>query len=159
MRALPLLLIASCATTRSPDDQVRAAIGEAWLDHFSAVKRKDAAGVGRLYADDVVYIVPGECEVRGRKAIDEMEAKGLASADVLDVVHTTEALRVHGDIAYEIGTVVGPVRPRGQPAKVVTFRYMARWRRQPEGSLGWHLIPAHWRIQYIVGEPAYAAYE
>jgi uncharacterized protein (TIGR02246 family) len=144
MRALPLLLVAACATTRSPDDQVRAAIGEAWLDHFSAVKRKDAAGVGRLYADDVVYIVPGECEVRGRKAIDEMEAKGLASAEIHDVVHTTEALDARGDVAYEIGTVVGPVQPHGQPAKVVRFRYMAIWRRQAGGD---------WRIQYMVGQP------
>ncbi len=156
MRALPVLVLAACAPARHADDveEARSAIGEAWRDHIAAAKRKDAARVGRLYADDVVYIVLGECEVRGRKAIDEIEAQGLASADVLDAVHTTEALRVYGDIAYEIGTVVGPVRPRDQPVKVVTFRYMARWKRQPKTSLGWHVTPAHWRIQYIVGEAA-----
>jgi ketosteroid isomerase-like protein len=154
MRALPLLVLAACTSVRHEDaDQVREAIGEAWTEHLAAVKRKDAAGVGRLYADDVVSIVPDECEVRGRKAIDEMEAKGLGSVEILDVEHTTEALRVYGDIAYEIGVVVGPVRPHGQPAKVVTFRYMARWKRQPEEYVGWHRLSPRWRIQYIVGEP------
>lgn len=146
MRALPLFVIAACAPARHADDtdRVRSAIRGAWRDHLAAVKRKDLAGVARLYAEDVVFIVPGEPEVRGRKAIDEMEAQGLASAEILDVTHTTESLRVYGDIAYEIGTVAGPVRPYLQPAKVVTFHYMARWKRQPDGG---------WRIQYLVGEP------
>jgi uncharacterized protein (TIGR02246 family) len=154
MRTLPLLALAACASTPPDDDGVvRDAIGRAWRDHFAAVKRKDAAGTGELYADDVVYIVPGEVEVRGRKAIDEMEAQGLASADILDVFHTTEALRVHGDLAYELGTVVGPVRPHGQPAKVVTFRYMARWKREPATYVGWHRFGGRWRIQHMVGQP------
>ncbi len=155
MRAFWLLALTACAVTRRADDteRVRTAIAEAWRDHVAAVKRKDAAGVGRLDADDIVYIVPGECEVRGRKAIDEMEIQGLASVEILDVTHTTEGLRVYGDIAYEIGNVVGPVRPRGKPAKVVTFHYMARWKRHAEEHLGWHVFPAHWRIQYLVGQP------
>ncbi len=152
MRVSWLLVLAACATTRPAEDAVRTAIAEAWRDHLAAVKRKDAAAVGRLYADDIVYIVPPD-EVRGRKAIDEMEAQGLATVEILDVVHTTEALRVHGDVAYEIGTVVGPVRPHGKPEKIVTFRYMARWKRHAEEHVGWHVFPAHWRIQYIVGQP------
>ena len=126
------------------DAAVRQAIDAAWRDHFAAVKRKDAAAVGMLYADDVVYIVPGDVEVRGRKAIDEMEAQGLASAAIGDVAHRTEGLLLSGDIAYELGTVKGPVQPHGQPARVVTFRYMARWKRQADGS---------WRVQHMVGQP------
>ena len=37
-----------------------------------------------------------------------------------------------------------PKRATGKPANVVTFRYMARWKRQADG---------HWRIQYMVGQP------
>ena len=136
-----VVLLAACASTR--DGGVGDAIDEAWREHISAVKRKDLVGVGRLYADDVVFIVPGGTDVRGRQAIDEMEARGLATAEIHDVTHTTEALHVHGDVAYEIGIVVGPVQPHGQPAKVVTFRYIARWKREQ----------ARWRIQYMVGEP------
>jgi uncharacterized protein (TIGR02246 family) len=134
-------LFARCAA--NGETRVRDAIGEAWREHLAAVRRKDAAAVGRLYADDVVYIVPGEHEVRGREAIDAMEAQGLASVEIGDVTHRTEALRVHGDLALEIGTVAGPVRPRGQEAKEVTFRYVARWKRQADGR---------WRVQHMVGE-------
>jgi len=146
MRVAWLLALAACTATGHADDvdRVRTAIGEAWRDHLAAVKRKDAFGVGRLYADDIVFIVPPGAEVRGRKAIDDMEAQGLATVEILDVTHTTEGLRVYGDLAYEIGTVVGPVRPHGKPASVVTFHYMARWKRQTDGR---------WRIQYLVGQP------
>ena len=109
-----IALLAACASVPPDEGAVRDAIARAWRDHLAAVKRKDAAAVGLIYADDVVYIVPGEREVRGRKAIDEMEAKGLASAEIGNVAHATEALLVRGDVAYEIGTVAGPVRPRGQ---------------------------------------------
>jgi uncharacterized protein (TIGR02246 family) len=152
---LIVALAAGCAATPDARDEpaVRAAIADAWGEHLAAVRRKDPAGVGLLYADDAVYIVPGEYEVRGRQAIDEMERKGLANVDILDVTHTTEALRVYGGLAYEIGTVVGPVQPRGKPAKVVTFRYTARWKWQPDEHRGWHYFKGRWRIQYMVGEP------
>ena len=152
MRALALLLLPACATMGGEED-VRDGIADAWKNHLAGVRQKDPWRVGRLYTDDVVYIVPGECEVRGRKAIDEMEAQGLKTVEILDVTHTTEALEVHGDVAYEIGTVVGPVRPHGKPAKTVTFRYIARWRRVPEETSGWHRFEARWCIQYMVGEP------
>lgn len=142
MRVLILLALAACST--SPQHTVRAAIADAWLEHLSAVRAKNAAAVGALYGDDIVYIVPGEAEVRGREAIDRMEAEGLATAEILDVTHETHGLLVSGDVAYELGTVEGPVQPHGQASKVVTFRYMARWKRQADG---------HWRIQCMVGQP------
>jgi uncharacterized protein (TIGR02246 family) len=145
MRLLWVVLLGACVSARDARDDpaVREAIAKAWREHFDAVRAEDAEAVGRIYADDVVYMVPGEGEVRGRQAIDEMEAQGLRAADILDVVHTTEALRVYGDVAYELGSVVGPVRPKGERARTVTFRYTARWKRQADGR---------WRIQYMVGE-------
>jgi ketosteroid isomerase-like protein len=155
MRLVCVALLGACAAARDARDDpaVREAIAAAWREHFDAVRREDEGTVGRIYADDVVYMVPGEGEVRGRQAIDEMEAQGLRGADILDVVHTTEALRVYGDIAYELGTVVGPVRPKGERARTVTFRYTARWKREPDKYVGWHHFEGRWRIQYMVGEP------
>jgi ketosteroid isomerase-like protein len=122
---------------------VRAAISDAWTHHIEAAQRKDLDAVMKIYADDVVYIIPRIQEVRGRAEMEESEAETLAAADVLDAVHTIDDLRVYGELAYELGTVKGPVQPRGEPARTVTFHFMARWRRQSNGE---------WQIQHMVGE-------
>ena len=124
-------------------EDVGQAINVAWREHIEAARRKDLDAVTRIYADDVTYVIPGVQEARGRAAINELEAQALASANVLEAVHTTESLRVFGDLAYELGTVVGPVQPEGKPAQTVTFHFMATWRRQTDGT---------WRIEFMVGE-------
>ena len=146
-----ILLLSACLATPAAADRaaetakaaVRSAISRAWQEHIDAAKRKDAKAVVEIYADDVIYIVPGLQDVRGRAAIDRMEATALAEADVLDAVHTTESLHVFGELAYEIGTVVGPVRSGGQQAVTVTFHFMAMWQLQLDGTL---------RIRSFVGQ-------
>ncbi len=149
-------LAIGCTADRTPEpvvaapeshSAVRQAIDEAWREHIDAAKRKDAEAVTRIYADNILYVVPGQ-EARGRDAIDAIEAQTLATADVLDAEHTTDALQVFGDLAYELGTVVGPIRVEGQEPQTVTFHYMATWRRQPDGE---------WRIESFIGEPETAA--
>jgi len=122
---------------------VQTALSTAWDEHLAAAGRKDAAAVAAIYAPDVLYIVPGKQEVRGRPAIDLMEAQGLETTDVRDAVHTTEALQVVGEVAYELGTVKGEVRPHGQPSGLMTYHFMAMWQRQPDGA---------WRLRYLIGQ-------
>ena len=119
------------------------AIASVWADHLAAAKRGDPVGVSAMYATDAVYAVGGAPEVRGRPAIDSFEARGLRAATVLDGVrHTTQSVRRAGDVAYELGTIVGPVQPVGDSVRVVTFNFMAQWRREPDGA---------WRLTYLVG--------
>lgn len=132
------------AAIGSTEPQVRAAISRAWRDHIDAAKRKDLKGVVAMYAEEVVYIVPKASEVRGRPAIETMEAQGLAAADVLDAAHTIHDLQVFDNVAYEIGTVAGPIRAQGQPAQILTFHFMGMWQRQGDGT---------WRLWYLVGLP------
>ena len=126
--------LGACSFAASPDAVAREAIAIAWQEHIDAAKRKDLDSVMRIYADDVIYIVPGFQDLRGNSAVEAMEAETLVSADVLDAKHSTESLRVFDDLAYELGTVIGPVRQKGETAQTVTFHYMATWRRQPDGS-------------------------
>lgn len=132
------------AAVDTTETQIRAAISEAWRDHIDAAKRKDLAGVMAMYAQDAVYVVPGVTEVRGHSAIHAMEEQGLAAADVLDATHTIHDLQVFDNIAYEIGTVAGPVRAKGQAAQTLTFQCMGMWQRQGNGV---------WRLRYLVGQP------
>jgi ketosteroid isomerase-like protein len=119
-------------------------ISAAWRSHIDAAKRKDLAGVIAIYADSILYVVPGMEPVRGRAAVESMEASGLSSADVLNAQHTLESLYVAGNTAYEIGTIAGPVQLHGQAARTVTFHYMAMWELQSDGS---------WRIRQFSGKP------
>ena len=150
-----MVALSSCAAPPASDSptgyadasthaEVHAAISASWRDHISAATRKDLKGVVAMYADDMIYVVPGQQEVRGRPALEQMETKSLATMDVLQATHTIHALRIFGDAAYEISTVEGPVRARGEPAKVFAFHFMAMWKRQADGD---------WRVQYMVGQP------
>ncbi len=139
-----VVVFAACASVRDMSGlEVSATIARLWREHIDAAKRKDAAAVVTIYADDILYRVPGE-EVRGRAAIAAMEARTLAEADVIDAQHTTTSLRIFGDIAYELGTVVGPIRAGGDPPRTVTFHFMALWKRGADNA---------WRIQSFVGAP------
>ena len=97
-----------------------------------------------MYADDMIYVVPGQQEVRGRPALEKMEKKTLATMNVLHATHTIHSLRVFGNAAYEISTIVGPVGAPGEPAKVFAFHFIAMWKRQADGD---------WRVQFMVGQP------
>jgi len=130
------------AQANSPALNVRAAVSRAWADHIAAAEKKDVAAVVAMYADDVVYIIDGGEEVRGRAAIEKMEATALASCDVLAAIHTIEALTLAGDAAYELGTVAGSIKKPDQPPEHMTFHFMAMWQRQRDGT---------WRIRYMVG--------
>jgi ketosteroid isomerase-like protein len=120
------------------------AINSAWRTHIDAAVRKDLAEVLEIYADDALYHVTGMPATLGRPALDEMEARSLAGGDVLEARHTTDSLRVFGDVAYELGTISGPIRPHGEPAGIVTFHFMALWRLQADGA---------WRVAHFAGQP------
>ncbi len=129
---------------RSLSSAVRETISRAWRDHINAAIRKDLEAVLDIYDEDIVYIVGGAPEVRGREAIAAMEARSLTEADVIAAEHMIVSLRVFDDIAYELGTVIGPIRPQDGEARTVTFHFMAMWRQQADGA---------WRIAHMVGRP------
>ena len=141
---LAAVALAACASP-GPEAPVRAAglaIDAAWRAHIDAAVRKDLAGVVAMYADDAVYLV-GDEPIVGLPAIEAMEAAGLAGNDLVEATHTILELRRFEDVAYEIGTVVGPVRPHGEErTSEVHFAFMAKWVRGGDGA---------WRLHRLVG--------
>lgn len=123
-------------------EEAAAAIDAAWRDHIEAAQRKDLAAVCALYTDDVVYVVAGQQVVRGKAEIEAMEKASLAAADVESAIHASFALHVDGDVAHEIGEVIGEVAGKDAPARWVTFHYVAVWHRGPGDA---------WRIAHLVG--------
>jgi len=126
-----------------PAAPVRQAISLAWDAHIQAAVVKDLEAVMAIYHEDIVYSVP-DTEARGFDDMQGVEATALATADVLEAQHTTDALQVVGDVAYELGTIAGPVRALGQEPVVVSFHFMAQWQRGSD---------ERWRLKQLVGAP------
>ena len=122
---------------------IRQLIGTTWREHIDAAGRKDLGGVLAMHTDDIVYVIVGQSETRGITALEDVERSNLASADLVAAQHTTDSLQVFGDTAFEIGTIAGPVRPKGGEAQTVVFHFMAKWRRVGQGI---------WKVSYLVGE-------
>ena len=126
------------------DRSVAQAIDAMWSAHIAAAQQKELLAVMDIYAPEAVFVVPGSTDVRGHEGIEAMEQAGMLSTDVLDVRHTTRGLNVVGDGAYEVGTVVGPLRVGDAEPAIVVFHFMAHWKRQADDA---------WRIEYFVGQP------
>ena len=151
-------LVLSCAPPAEPEPQLEAdtetatvddtagmwdVVGATWRWHIESAKRKNLDAVLEIYADDIVYVVPGHVDVRGIEAVREMEANTLANNEVVDAKHTSLSLQLFDDVAYEIGTVVGPIRVGDAPPTVVRYHFTAMWQRGPDDG---------WRIRHIVGQ-------
>src|SRR5271169_997286 len=95
---------------------------------------QDSASVANFYAADAKLLPPGSPLVEGRDAIrtfvDGMFAAGcrsldLKTADVIDA----------GDCAIEVGSFVMGIEPPGADSIQEIGKYVAIYRRQPDGSL------------------------
>lgn len=130
------------ATVAKGRKQVATRIAQSWREHIDAGRRKDLDGVMAIYAANAIYAAPGGVELRGRDAIRRHESQTLEDFDVLSAVHETISMNVDGDVAYELGTVEGPVQEKGKLPQEVTWHFMAYWQRGDDGA---------WRISYLVG--------
>lgn len=140
--------LAACAAPgpllRGPNaDAVLAAIDAAWRGHIAGAQQHQLDAVVAMYSDDCVYAIDGAAPVVGKAALRAMEQRGMTTGEVVRARHRVEALRVDGDLAYELGEVEGEVAPSGQPAQHVVFHFVALWRRNGEGA---------WQLAHLVGQ-------
>jgi len=120
----------------------RAAIEQAWSRHIAAAQAGNLDGVMEIYAADVVYVAADGQTTRGAAAVRAQEAESLATSTLLHAEHVVRGLIVAGEVAYELGTVRGPIRAGDAEPVEVRYDFMAQWRRDPS---------AQWRIGYLVG--------
>lgn len=146
--ATSLALLPSCALQDArllgdEADIVRSSIDSAWRAHAAAAKARDADGLVAIYADDAVYVVEGNPPVVGKNQLAAMETRGLDQGDVQSVRHRCDALRVDGDLAWELGSIDATVQPKGQQPQTVTFHFVAMWKLGKD---------RRWRIGHLVGQ-------
>ncbi len=114
-----------------------------WRAHAAAARSRDAQSLAQIYTDDAVYLVEGQQPIVGKKDLAAMGSRVLDEGNIQDIHHHCDALRVDGDLAWELGTVAATAQPEGQAAQTVTFHFIAMWK------LG---TDRRWRIGHIVGQ-------
>ena len=148
-----LLLVSACSHTapaRAPTDpaEARAAIEAANLRFAAAVMRGDAAAIARIFAEDGEAIATTENGfVSGRPALEAYYAGRLRAARFREVVITTVAVEVAGDLAWETGRNRLTVQVGDAPSTTRSGRYLAVWKRQQDGR--WLI-----RVHAAIPDPA-----
>ena len=148
-----LLLVSACshaAPARAPTDpaETRAAIEAANVRFAAAVMRGDTAAIAQIFAEDGEAIAATEKGfVSGRPALEAYYAGRLRAARFHDVVITTTAVDVVGDLAWETGRNRLTVQVGDAPPTTRTGRYLVVWKRQQDGR--WLI-----RVDAVIPDPA-----
>jgi uncharacterized protein (TIGR02246 family) len=128
---------ASAATSAA--GAATAAIAATWSGFESAWLKGDVpTATSGFFTTDAINVVPEAAETRGRAAIDASFADFFTTAKVTALERTTEEVEVSGDLAYERGTFKQTVAPSGGAPQTQHSRYLAIWKRQPDGTWRCH---------------------
>lgn len=138
----PLILaLGTFACTRhesSPAD-VRTAIAQSWSGFSQAWLAGDIGQASSaFFADDAVNTVPELPDSKGRVAIDIDLGNFLKAIKILTIDQRTEEVEVDGSLAYERGTFLQTLQPAQGATQTQRSRYLAIWKRQPDGSWKCH---------------------
>ncbi len=80
-----------------------------------------------LFRSDGQLLEPGMGALKGPEAIADFLTSLVAQFAVDTAAMTTEAIEVHGDVAYQWGEYFQKAGPKGQPTKEYKGRYVASW--------------------------------
>jgi uncharacterized protein (TIGR02246 family) len=113
----------------------REAIEAANARFVDALLRGDVAGMSANYADGAVIMMPGDAAWTGRTTIEGKFRELLDGTTFTAARFATEDVLVGGDLAVERGAGTWTYTPKGGKPVTDRLKYLAVWRRQPDGSL------------------------
>ena len=114
--------------------ELRAVIKAHHDAYIASLIEGDAATYAAMFTEDAVLLRPNAPVVRGRNTILRDQESLLARADVISGAVQTVHLDMSGDMAYEIGNFSYTFRLDGGEARTVGGKFLAVWRRQPDGK-------------------------
>jgi len=124
--------------------EVQRAIDAGNAEYIATWQHGDAKAFAALFAANADSIGDDGTVYRGRATIEAQRAKSMAKADLVRGTIKTTDLVVDGDTAYEMGTYLFTLRPKGGSATDYRGRYLTIWMRQPDGT---------WKIATDAGLP------
>jgi uncharacterized protein (TIGR02246 family) len=131
--AVVLLFITGCQPSESAAllEEDRAAIeasDKAWEEHALA---NDWAALAALYAEDAMYMAPGESPVEGR---DNIQKWFESQPPTIACEIRTVEIDGQGDFAFTRGTYTTTFSPEGMDPITDTGKYLAVCRKQADGT-------------------------
>ena len=139
-----LLVFTACKETESPADQAQQhaavveSIKETWRDFNELLKQGDAAACAAFFTEDGINMPSYNSTQNGRAEIEAMLANFLSSTTVEDISQTTTEVFVHGNTAYEFGSLEQKLRRQDAEPVIIKLRYLSVFKQQPDGSWKWH---------------------
>ena len=127
----------ACAPPQTDVAAVRTEIGATWTAFTTAwLAGKPSAAVAAFFTEDAINTVPSVPAAIGRQTIDSSLSAFQAGFKVTGLKQSTDEVVAVGDLAYERGRFEQTMQMGNAPATVQQSRYLAIWRKQPDG---------HWR--------------
>lgn len=138
---IPSLILIGCghsAASSSAESQsvaeVRDEITQRLERHAQALSRGDVEAALQLYTSDAIVRPANMDPVRGEAALREFFIRWFAAMAIKEVAYTTEELRVHGDMAYQIGTYRGTLEMPGPRSVIDRGSFAIVWQKHPDRS-------------------------
>lgn len=121
------LLVSSCSTEPSTDEQVFIETRKIFEDHIQAHYDKNAQDAVKLYHQDFKFYFDGGVDV-GRNIQEEAYSESYKRYTITHLEYTSEEFKVAGNLAYENGIYKETIKLNNNDSLInVTRRYMAIW--------------------------------
>ncbi|HEY7027744.1 MAG TPA: nuclear transport factor 2 family protein [Gemmatimonadales bacterium] len=143
-----LTLACSAGRPNPSDPKVRQEVVAA-MDHYTAlIKLVASDSIAAMYTEDGELLEAGMAPLVGPKAIREFLAQFDGKVVVDSASTASDDVEVFGTTAYQWGSFSQVARVQDQPPAKFGGRYVARWRRTPEGQ---------WKLTRLLMQPAPSA--
>jgi len=121
----------------------RSAFDAAHQAFAAAEVRKDVDAMLQTWSDDIVLMPPGKDPVYGKESVAKyLDPLRQSKHRVLSERFETTDLRIEGDIAYEVGHVIGEEQAPGAAVSKYRTKYLSVWKRQADGR--WQICRDMW---------------
>jgi len=145
--AVALVFVSACTVGRtSSGDPAASRAVVAAMEHYTALIRAVASdSIAAMYTEDGELLEAGMAPLRGPKEIREFLAQFDGKVVVDSASTVSDDVEVFGTTAYQWGSFSQVARVQDQPPGKFSGRYVARWRRTPEGQ---------WKLTRLLMQPA-----
>ncbi len=110
------------------------AVNSLLAEHVAAVNSGDIASNLAGFTDDLIYMPPDGCTVRGKPAFESF-INGFFDAFTAEIEMVAEETVVTGDWAFQWGSVKGTVRPKETgDSTTMDSTYLYVYQRQADGT-------------------------
>lgn len=124
---------------------IRSAIDAAHKAFAAAEVRKDVDAMLQTWSADIVLMPPGKEPVYGMQAVAKyLDPLRQSKHRVLSEQFETTDLQIEGEIAYEVGHVIGEEQAPGAAVSKYRTKYLSVWKLQTDGR--WQICRDMWEF-------------